>query len=141
MAAIIRASNDDEEKAALERGLVRISREEAMRESMEITNNWTPESEVFFLKYGAAIPAALSAVPGIFFTEMVRTWNRVPLKHGGRLLTVLPATMIAIGTSGFTYETAKNDIFVNKTRCPVCLDMRVAAYQGLIQNCREFHWY
>ena len=130
MAAIIRTSTDAEEKAALERGLVRISSEEALRESMEITHYWTPESEVFFLKYGPLIPAAVSAVPGIFLTEMVRTWNRVPLKHGGRLLTVLPATLIAMATSGFTYEMAKRDIFVNKTRCPVCLDTRVAAYQG-----------
>ena len=129
MAAVIRASNEEEEKAARERGLVRISYDEAVRECREICNKWTPTSEVFWLNHGILLPTAIAAVPGAFLTQMIRKWNNIPHKTGGKLLSALPATLIAVVGSGWAFEWAKDDVLLNKTRCPVCLELRLTALQ------------
>ena len=129
MAAVLRASNEEEEKAAEERGLVRISYDEARAECFEICGKWTPTSEVFWLNYGAIFSCAISAVPGVFLTALVRKWNNVPHKVGGRLLTIMPATLIPVVSSGWVAELAKENILMNKTRCPVCLDLRITGLQ------------
>ena len=129
MAAIMRASNKEEEKVAQERGLVRVSYNEALAECRQICSEWTPTSEVFWLNHGMVLPAAISAVPGALLTGMIRRWNNIPYKTGGRLLTVLPATLISAVGSTWMFLWAKEDILMNKTRCPVCLDLRFTAMQ------------
>ena len=129
MAAIIRTSNKEEEKAAKERGLVSVSYDVALAECREICYNWKPTSEVFWLNYAILVPTAISAVPGALLTNMIRSWNNIPHKIGGRLLTVLPATLMAVACSGWAFEDAKADVLMNKTRCPVCLELRLTAQQ------------
>ena len=127
MATVFRASNAEEEKLAQERGLVKISRAEALAEAQEICSMWTPASEVFWLNHGTTVPMALGAVPGAFLTGLIRKWNNIPHKVGGRLLSVMPAAMLAAAGCGWMYEMARDDILLNQTRCPVCLELRLTA--------------
>jgi hypothetical protein len=132
MSAVMRTSSPEEEEEARNKGLVRISFDEALNECKAIAYHWKPQTEVFWINYGALLPAFLAAIPGVVFTEKLRVFNKIPSRTGGRLLTIMPAALLAAGSSGYINYFAIEDILMNQTKCPVCLDSKTLLSQFVL---------
>ncbi len=122
---ILRTSNAEEEARAKQLGLIQISRDGALENARKMVRYWSPQSEVAWLKYGGGLPVTLAAIPGLHWTTAFRRFNKIPPKIGGQLLSVLPAILIPMGTVGFVFAAAVDDILLRETLCSVCLDTKV----------------
>lgn len=109
-------------------GVVVLNEQEALARQWRLVMNWSPKSDVWPFRYGMGCLAAASALSGIYINAYYR--NKLHLQNFGRVSTYLPIVALPTIVSLFFHQQfITNDILLEKTLCPVCVQVRSGALQ------------
>lgn len=111
-------------------GYAIMSEKEAGLVAADMVSRWKPWSDVWAIRHGTGVPVLLAGIPGLFMTNRVRTIHKIGgSRSSGRLLMILPASIIPMLLCSGNQYFATNDILLGKTACPVCLEVRTTSLQ------------
>ncbi|XP_021923068.1 uncharacterized protein LOC110831410 isoform X2 [Zootermopsis nevadensis] len=109
-------------------GAIHLSEKEAREYQFRVIYGWKPERDVWPFHYGYAILGSCSALSGVYINGHFR--NRLRLHSYGRLSSYLPIVVLpTIMTALFHQEAVSSDIILQKTVCPLCIELRATALQ------------
>ncbi|XP_064214039.1 uncharacterized protein LOC657376 [Tribolium castaneum] len=109
-----------------------LTEEEAFKYQSKLLNSWKDTSDILGYKYGPYLLSAAGFFSGFFLNSYYR--QKFKLLSYGRASTYLPMCFLPAAFSFLTHvEFVQSDVILQKRdACPVCLEMRGAAIQGLV---------
>ncbi|KAK7873842.1 hypothetical protein R5R35_005707 [Gryllus longicercus] len=120
-------------KGTIPEGAVRLTEQEAINRQWQLIMNWTPEKDVWPFRYGIGLLSVTSAFCGIYINNHYRT--KLHLHEFGRFSSYLPIVALPTVLSALIHQQeVSNDIIIERTACPVCVQMRSASLQVLIST-------
>ncbi|XP_044727754.1 uncharacterized protein LOC123291511 [Chrysoperla carnea] len=111
---------------------VLLSRDEVLKYEWKLIEQWTPESDVWPIRYGVAILGVASGLSSL----LINNHYRVKLRLGtyARFATYLPCVAIPTMMSCFSHNEFITNSVLLQNECPVCLEVRAASFQTLLST-------
>ncbi|KAF4517592.1 hypothetical protein B566_EDAN008581 [Ephemera danica] len=113
---------------AAAKDMVQLSEQEAIMYQLETIANWTPQSDVWPFNYSMSTLAAAGGLSGIYINKHYRT--KLKLGNMARISTYIPIVALpAIVSAVFHHQLVTQDVVIQRTACPVCVQVRAATMQ------------
>ncbi|KAK9873633.1 hypothetical protein WA026_023418 [Henosepilachna vigintioctopunctata] len=108
-----------------------LSEAEAVNYQLKILFNWKNQWEIFGFKYGGIFLSCGAAITGIYVNNHYR--QKVKLHTFGKITSYLPICVIPSILAYFLhFQLIIPDMILQKTACPVCLELRSSAIQATV---------
>jgi len=117
-------------EVATENGLIPASRIEILTELKALFDEWEPRQQAFFMKHGCNFLALAGLLPGYAFSKKFSKILSGVTRARGKWLPIVLPMMVPGALCGLTHEFfVTHDIYLQETRCSVCLESRATALQ------------
>ncbi|XP_049948836.1 uncharacterized protein LOC126456946 [Schistocerca serialis cubense] len=111
-------------------GAIILSEENVLEYHWKLVKHWTPTEDVWPFRHGLTILGAAASLSGIYMNSYYR--KKLFLGDAGRFATYLPVAVLpGIMSTLFHQQFITNDILLQKTACPLCVQTRAAAIQSI----------